>query len=160
MQYPYGDRTTSYHTIFKLQCTTKVPYGLRILPTVSEAYIAFCCFLMRLYCRCYQGRPRSRDSQGWQTTAVRRFSWTRLCERAKWEEVLQEKVLSLCDICRHTYAKVSLTWSSQLRCPSWSKFTRLKKEYIAHIKALGQTGAGLAPDAVRDNTPLSNLIGE
>lgn len=37
-------------------------------------------------------------------------------------------------------------------------FHRLKKEYIAHLKALGSTGAGLAPEDVSEGTPLANLI--
>ena len=35
----------------------------------------------------------------------------------------------------------------------------LKSEYVAHLKVLGSTGAGLDPHAVTKGTPIANLIG-
>ncbi|PPQ95101.1 hypothetical protein CVT25_011531 [Psilocybe cyanescens] len=35
---------------------------------------------------------------------------------------------------------------------------RLKKEYSEHVKALGQTGAGLAPEDVTEGSDLANLV--
>jgi hypothetical protein len=37
---------------------------------------------------------------------------------------------------------------------------RLKTEYIAYLKQLGSTGAGLNPEDITKESPIANLVGK